>query len=182
MLGAPGDDGVFRFEPSPPDEGPVSRPEDDDEAVRDWFDTAPDPVLARAVAEAERQARRTVPSAMIPSVGVPELPGPSEAPPAPRPAPPAAGPGLPPGAHPGTDNPGTPPLRPRPAPPGPAPHHDPMPESAVPTPPHGVPQVPPGRGGEHRPAENRGTDNGASSGSGPDTPARPGYPSPPPRG
>src|SRR5690349_13729522 len=61
MLGAPGDDGVFRFEPSPVDDGPLPRPEDDDESVRDWFDTAPDPVLAKAVAEAEQQARRAVP-------------------------------------------------------------------------------------------------------------------------
>ena len=53
MLGAPGEDGVFRFEPSPVDDVPA-RPEDDDEAVRDWFDTAPDPELARVVAENRR--------------------------------------------------------------------------------------------------------------------------------
>src|SRR6185312_8231034 len=35
MLGAPGGDGVFRFEPSPVDEAPVGRPEDDDEGVKD---------------------------------------------------------------------------------------------------------------------------------------------------
>ena len=129
---------------------------------------------------------------MVPPAGIPELSGPSDAtlppaPPRPRIAPPAAGPGLPPGAHLGTENPGAPPQRPRPTPqgpprpPDPAPHHDPT-ESAVPTPPHGVPQVPPGGGGEHRPAGNRGADNGSSSGTGPDAPARPGYPSPPPRG
>src|SRR4051795_6914925 len=73
MLGAPGEDGVFRYEPSPVEDGPVNRPEDDDDAVRDWFDTAPDPALARAVAEAEQQARRAVPP-----------PGADPAPPLPR--------------------------------------------------------------------------------------------------
>ena len=43
MLGAPGEDGVFRFEPSPVDDVPAGRPEDDDESVRDWFDTAHGP-------------------------------------------------------------------------------------------------------------------------------------------
>ncbi|WP_211100086.1 hypothetical protein, partial [Acuticoccus kandeliae] len=40
MLGAPGEDGVFRYEPSP-DDGTVSRPAEDD-GVEDWFDTSSD--------------------------------------------------------------------------------------------------------------------------------------------
>ena len=43
MLGAPGEDGVFRFEPSPVDDARRQRPEDDDESVRDWFDTSTGP-------------------------------------------------------------------------------------------------------------------------------------------
>ncbi|WP_235921731.1 SPFH domain-containing protein [Lentzea tibetensis] len=61
MLGAPGDDGVFRYEPpAAPDEQP--RPEDDDASIADWFDTAPDPKVAEAVAAAEAVARKEVPS------------------------------------------------------------------------------------------------------------------------
>src|SRR5215468_10920805 len=45
MLGAPGDDGVFRYEP-PVDTASRPKPEDDDESVADWFDTAPDPKVA----------------------------------------------------------------------------------------------------------------------------------------
>ena len=52
MLGAPGGDGVFRFEPSPVDDAPSGRPEDDDEAIKDWFDTSSDPEIARVVADA----------------------------------------------------------------------------------------------------------------------------------
>ncbi len=76
MLGAPGGDGVFRFEPSPVDDA-VSRPEDDDEAIKDWFDTSPDPELARAVADAQAQARAEIPPAFTPSTPTPppgELP------------------------------------------------------------------------------------------------------------
>ena len=82
MLGAPGEDGVFRFEPSPVDDVPVNRPEDDDESVRDWFDTATDPEIARSVAAAEAQARRAVPPPGVPDLGgtapvsVPPLPVP----------------------------------------------------------------------------------------------------------
>jgi regulator of protease activity HflC (stomatin/prohibitin superfamily) len=110
MLGAPGGDGVFRFEPSPVDESP-SRPEDDDEAIKDWFDTSPDPEIARVVADAEAQARAGIPgfapttplqatqqppnqlpSAGGPRVGLPAAPQPpSGATPAPS-APPAPGP------------------------------------------------------------------------------------------
>jgi regulator of protease activity HflC (stomatin/prohibitin superfamily) len=61
MLGAPGEDGVFRFEPSPV-EDVRSDPAAHDESVEDWFDTATDPKLAQAVAEAEAQARADVPA------------------------------------------------------------------------------------------------------------------------
>src|SRR3954452_23144971 len=54
MLGAPGEDGVFRYQPSPDDAAPATRPEDDDEEdVADWFDTRTDPEIAAAVAKAE---------------------------------------------------------------------------------------------------------------------------------
>lgn len=55
MLGAPGDDGVFRFAPSP-DDGAASRPGHDDTDVADWFDTSTDPEIAKAVAAAENRA------------------------------------------------------------------------------------------------------------------------------
>ncbi|MEO6881870.1 MAG: SPFH domain-containing protein [Mycobacteriaceae bacterium] len=61
MLGAPGDDGVFRFEPSAVDEN-LARPEDDSEEVADWFDTSTDPKIAAAVAAAEAVARTDVES------------------------------------------------------------------------------------------------------------------------
>ena len=61
MLGAPGDDGVFRYEPSPVDDDAAGRPEDDDEAIKDWFDTSSDPEIARVVADAEAQARAEIP-------------------------------------------------------------------------------------------------------------------------
>ncbi|GAB2914294.1 SPFH domain-containing protein [Rhodococcus aerolatus] len=61
MLGAPGEDGVFRFEPSPVDEA-STRPEDDSAEVADWFDTTTDPRIAEAVAAAEAVARTDVES------------------------------------------------------------------------------------------------------------------------
>ncbi|WP_447009092.1 SPFH domain-containing protein [Saccharothrix sp. DSM 118769] len=61
MLGAPGEDGVFRYEP-PAEEPAASRPEEDDASVADWFDTAPDPAVAEAVRAAEAVARKEVPS------------------------------------------------------------------------------------------------------------------------
>jgi regulator of protease activity HflC (stomatin/prohibitin superfamily) len=76
MLGAPGDDGVFRFEPSR-DYVAASRPEEDDEAVAGWFDTATDPDVAAAVRAAEEVARREVPRPEVgttPSLGPPVRP------------------------------------------------------------------------------------------------------------
>lgn len=61
MLGAPGEDGVFKYTPSP-DDGVESRPEEDEEAVRSWFDTAGDPEIARQVAAATAQANVHVPA------------------------------------------------------------------------------------------------------------------------
>nr|WP_083466160.1 SPFH domain-containing protein [Kibdelosporangium sp. MJ126-NF4]CEL13758.1 Putative stomatin/prohibitin-family membrane protease subunit YbbK [Kibdelosporangium sp. MJ126-NF4]CTQ99444.1 Putative stomatin/prohibitin-family membrane protease subunit YbbK [Kibdelosporangium sp. MJ126-NF4] len=83
MLGAPGDDGVFRYEP-PTEDIPLSKPEQDDEEIKDWFDTAPDPHVAEAVRAAEAVARKEVPSPLQvrPTVGgrqplePPQLPGP----------------------------------------------------------------------------------------------------------
>jgi regulator of protease activity HflC (stomatin/prohibitin superfamily) len=79
MLGAPGEDGVFRYEPSPVD-GPSVRPEDDDDALRDWFDTSSDPEVARVVADAEAQARRAVPEPGLPRPypGIAAVPPPPE--------------------------------------------------------------------------------------------------------
>ncbi|MEV4313455.1 SPFH domain-containing protein [Actinocrispum sp. NPDC049592] len=61
MLGAPGDDGVFRYEPSK-EEVPMSRPEQDDDEIKGWFDTSTDPRVAEAVRAAEAVARKEVPS------------------------------------------------------------------------------------------------------------------------
>ena len=58
MLGAPGEDGVFRYTPSPVDEN-LPKPEDDSEEVAEWFTTQTDPAIAQAVAKAEADARST---------------------------------------------------------------------------------------------------------------------------
>jgi regulator of protease activity HflC (stomatin/prohibitin superfamily) len=58
-LGAPGDDGVFRYEPAADDH--TERPVLDDEEVSDWFDTSTDPRIAEAVRAAEAVARKEVP-------------------------------------------------------------------------------------------------------------------------
>ena len=156
MLGAPGEDGVFRFEPSPVDDA-AARPEDDDESVRDWFDTATNPEIARVVADAEAQARRAVPPPGVPDPGMAvPLPAPAWPPPQQLPS--------------GAEAPApTPEPRPRPAVPAASPTNG-EPESAQPTPP---------RGSSVGPAETGGNGRGAEPG--PDGPPRPGYPSPPPR-
>ncbi|AMU31383.1 membrane protease subunit, stomatin/prohibitin [Mycobacteroides abscessus subsp. massiliense] len=56
LLGAPGDDGVFRYEPSPVDPS-TERPEDDSDEVAGWFDTKATPEAAAAVAEAQSAAK-----------------------------------------------------------------------------------------------------------------------------
>jgi hypothetical protein len=40
MLGAPGQDGVFRYRPSPVEDN-LPKPEDDTDEVADWFTTGP---------------------------------------------------------------------------------------------------------------------------------------------
>ncbi|WP_436498083.1 SPFH domain-containing protein [Actinokineospora sp. HUAS TT18] len=75
MLGAPGEDGVFRYEPPAPEPG-LSRPEEEDASVADWFDTSTDPRIAEAVAAAEAVARTEVPppAASAPVAAVQALP------------------------------------------------------------------------------------------------------------
>jgi regulator of protease activity HflC (stomatin/prohibitin superfamily) len=58
LLGAPGADGVFRYQP--PAENDLPKPVDDSEEVADWFNTRTDPDIAEAVARAEAEARRSV--------------------------------------------------------------------------------------------------------------------------
>jgi regulator of protease activity HflC (stomatin/prohibitin superfamily) len=72
MLGAPGEDGVFRYTPSPVDDN-LPKPEDDSEEVADWFNTQTDPEIAQAVAAAVADARAPVQGA-IPAVPVDPLP------------------------------------------------------------------------------------------------------------
>jgi len=62
MLGAPGEDGVFRYQPSPDDDRPAPDRAEEDAEVSDWFDTAPDPEVAAAVRAAEEVARKEVPA------------------------------------------------------------------------------------------------------------------------
>jgi regulator of protease activity HflC (stomatin/prohibitin superfamily) len=63
LLGAPGDDGVFRYQPSPVEDD-VPGPEDDSDEIADWFSTETDPAIVEAVtkaaAKAEAEARRPV--------------------------------------------------------------------------------------------------------------------------
>lgn len=56
MLGAPGEDGVYRYTPSPVDTD-LPKPEDDSDEVAEWFSTATDPAIVQAVAKAEADAR-----------------------------------------------------------------------------------------------------------------------------
>jgi regulator of protease activity HflC (stomatin/prohibitin superfamily) len=85
MLGAPGSDGVFRYTPSPVEED-LPKPEDDSEDVAGWFNTETDPEIARAVARAEAEARKTLPplgaapQAHVPPVPPPGALGPHRAP------------------------------------------------------------------------------------------------------
>lgn len=66
LLGAPGEDGVFRYQPSPVDEEGLHRREDDSDEVADWFTTKTDPAIAAAVAKAEADARKPVEGTMLP--------------------------------------------------------------------------------------------------------------------
>lgn len=58
-LGAPGEDGVFRYEPND-SAGTEPKPEDDSEEVAEWFETKTDPAVAEAVKAAEAVARKPV--------------------------------------------------------------------------------------------------------------------------
>lgn len=69
LLGAPGVDGVIRYEPSPVDTSSPA-PADDSDEVADWFTTRTDPDIAAAVASAEAEARSS-----LPAVGAPHPPG-----------------------------------------------------------------------------------------------------------
>ncbi len=83
MLGAPGEDGVFRYTPSPVEEN-LPKADDDADEVADWFNTQTDPEIARAVAKAEAEARASV-----------QQPGYSAPPPLPAPPVPPAPPTQP---------------------------------------------------------------------------------------
>lgn len=73
LLGAPGDDGVFRYQPSPV-EADLPKPEDDSSEVADWFTTQTDPAIAQAVAKAEAEARAPVPTSVAPAYSTPQYP------------------------------------------------------------------------------------------------------------
>jgi regulator of protease activity HflC (stomatin/prohibitin superfamily) len=90
MLGAPGEDGVFRYEPSH-EHVAASRPEEDDESVAGWFDTSSDPHIAALVRAAEEVARKEVsgPGVGTPSLGSPVPPTFSGQPGVAQPVPPA---------------------------------------------------------------------------------------------
>jgi hypothetical protein len=66
QLGTPGQDGVFRFEPSAVDDVPKHAAADDDADVADWFSTETDPAIVQAVAKAEADARKPVESSFPP--------------------------------------------------------------------------------------------------------------------
>ncbi len=112
MLGAPGEDGVFRFEPSPVEEGVVRELD----ATDDWFDISTEPEIAEVVADAKAQAQARQ---ELPAVG-------GSTSPAREPEPAAVPMHMPPPAQ----------LPAAPAPAAPA-----GPESSVPTPPRGMPRV-----------------------------------------
>jgi hypothetical protein len=54
LLGTPGEDGVFRFQPSPVDDLPKHADDKDDDAdVADWFSMDTNPAIAQAVTKTE---------------------------------------------------------------------------------------------------------------------------------
>ena len=95
LLGAPGEDGVFRYTPSPVEEG-LGRPEDDSAEVAEWFTTSTDPAIAQAVAKAEADARTPVDGPRYDAHSLP--PGPVTAPVQRQQTPPPPPP-PPPGQH-----------------------------------------------------------------------------------
>jgi len=73
-FGTQGEDGVFRYEPSPDGDG--AGPEDDTDEVADWFDVSTDPAAARAVRAAEEAAATPVETPMaVPPIAGRNAPG-----------------------------------------------------------------------------------------------------------
>ncbi|MGA9869864.1 MAG: SPFH domain-containing protein [Rhodococcus sp. (in: high G+C Gram-positive bacteria)] len=64
-LGTPGEDGVFRYEPSTT-AADEPAPVDDSAEVAEWFETKSDPAVAEAVAAAEAVARKPVDTSLAP--------------------------------------------------------------------------------------------------------------------
>ncbi|QCB51111.1 SPFH/Band 7/PHB domain protein [Rhodococcus sp. PAMC28707] len=64
-LGTPGEDGVFRYEPSS-SSGDEPKAADDSDEVAEWFETKTDPAVAQAVAAAEAVARTPVDTSLAP--------------------------------------------------------------------------------------------------------------------
>jgi regulator of protease activity HflC (stomatin/prohibitin superfamily) len=69
MLGAPGEDGVFRYTPSPVEA--TRAEEDDSDEVADWFDTSTVPETAQALARAEAEAHVPTPAITGPRTQTP---------------------------------------------------------------------------------------------------------------
>ena len=63
LLGMPGSDGVFRYEPSPVDN--TVAPQDDSDEVADWFITHGDPPVDEVAADAEIEARSSLPAGQV---------------------------------------------------------------------------------------------------------------------
>jgi len=53
LLGTPGEDGVFRFQPSPVDDVPKHAADGDDPEVAGWFSADTDPAIARSITRTE---------------------------------------------------------------------------------------------------------------------------------
>jgi regulator of protease activity HflC (stomatin/prohibitin superfamily) len=69
LLGAPGEDGVFRYTPSPVEATRADT--DDSDEVADWFDTSTVPETAQALARAEAEAHAPTPAITGPSAQPP---------------------------------------------------------------------------------------------------------------
>jgi hypothetical protein len=63
LLGAPGEDGIFRYQPSPVDND-LPGQDDDSDQIADWFSPETGPATAEAVAKAEADARKPVQGAI----------------------------------------------------------------------------------------------------------------------
>ncbi|MGO9157470.1 SPFH domain-containing protein [Mycobacterium sp.] len=58
LLGTPGEDGVFRFQPSPDDDQPKHAADTDDADIADWFATDTNPAIAQPAGRTEVIARQ----------------------------------------------------------------------------------------------------------------------------